>query len=103
MDSPLIRAYGAIRFDATSRVSPEWEPFGSFYFVVPQVEFDELEEGSVLAATIAWDDSLSWTWQNAINSVEELIHKVRESYENCAERLDDILLGKSKFDVYTWG
>ncbi|KAK4795420.1 hypothetical protein SAY86_013414 [Trapa natans] len=76
MDSPLIRAYGAIRFDARSKTSSEWEPFGSFYFVIPQVEFDELEEGSVLAATIAWDDSLSWTWQNALNNVEALIRKV---------------------------
>lgn len=76
MDSPLVRAYGAIRFDARSKISAEWEPFGSFYFVVPQVEFDELEEGSVLAATIAWDESLSWTWQDAINSLEAVMRKV---------------------------
>lgn len=36
-DSPLIRAYGAIRFDANSEVSAEWDAFGSFYFVIPQV------------------------------------------------------------------
>lgn len=36
-DCPLIRAYGAIRFDATSDYSVEWEEFGSFYFIVPQV------------------------------------------------------------------
>ncbi|XP_031404818.1 isochorismate synthase 1, chloroplastic isoform X2 [Punica granatum] len=76
MDSPLIRAYGAIRFDARSNLSPEWEPFGCFYFVVPQVEFDELEEGSVLATTIAWDASLSWTWENAIDSLEAVMRKV---------------------------
>lgn len=35
---PLIRAYGAIRFDARANISSEWEPFGSFYFVIPQVE-----------------------------------------------------------------
>ncbi|XP_048137455.1 isochorismate synthase 1, chloroplastic isoform X2 [Rhodamnia argentea] len=73
---PLIRAYGAIRFDARSNVSPEWEAFGSFYFIVPQVELDELEESSMLAATIAWDNALSWTWEKAINSLEATINQV---------------------------
>ncbi|RYR15861.1 hypothetical protein Ahy_B04g072792 isoform C [Arachis hypogaea] len=34
---PLIRAYGAIRFDAKAKLSVEWLPFGSFYFMIPQV------------------------------------------------------------------
>lgn len=37
-ESPLIRAYGAIRFDARAEISSEWEAFGSFYFIIPQVE-----------------------------------------------------------------
>ncbi|EMS51310.1 Mitochondrial outer membrane porin [Triticum urartu] len=36
-DCPLIRAYGAIRFDASSDASVEWEDYGAFYFVVPQI------------------------------------------------------------------
>ncbi|KAL6599306.1 hypothetical protein ACP70R_045800 [Stipagrostis hirtigluma subsp. patula] len=75
-DCPLIRAYGAIRFDATSDASVEWEDYGSFYFIVPQVEFNELEESSVLATTIAWDDSLSWTWQNAVNELQSTLEKI---------------------------
>nr|CAB3456891.1 unnamed protein product [Digitaria exilis] len=75
-DCPMIRAYGAIRFDATSDVSVEWEGYGSFYFIVPQVEFNELEESSVLAITIAWDESLSWTWQNAVNDAQALLQKI---------------------------
>ncbi|KQJ89950.1 isochorismate synthase 1, chloroplastic isoform X2 [Brachypodium distachyon] len=75
-DCPLIRAYGAIRFDATSDTSVEWEDYGSFYFIVPQVEFSELEESSVLATTIAWDDSLSWTWQNAVNELQSTLQKI---------------------------
>nr|CAB3453213.1 unnamed protein product [Digitaria exilis] len=75
-DCPMIRAYGAIRFDATSDVSVEWEGYGSFYFIVPQVEFNELEESSVLATTIAWDESLSWTWQNAVNDAQALLQKI---------------------------
>ncbi|XP_021904720.1 isochorismate synthase 2, chloroplastic-like isoform X2 [Carica papaya] len=73
---PLIRAYGAIRFDASASVSPEWEAFGSFYFTIPQVEFDELERGSMLAATVAWDNALSWTWENAINALQSTLQQV---------------------------
>jgi hypothetical protein len=40
-----------------------------------QVEFNELEESSVLATTIAWDDSLSWTWQSAVEELQSTLHK----------------------------
>ncbi|XVE56990.1 hypothetical protein DITRI_Ditri04bG0055700 [Diplodiscus trichospermus] len=73
---PLIRAYGAIRFDARTNISPEWKAFGSFYFMIPQVEFDELEGSSMLAITVAWDDALSWTWDEAIDSLEETMQQV---------------------------
>ncbi|KAK8537566.1 hypothetical protein V6N12_043723 [Hibiscus sabdariffa] len=73
---PLIRAYGAIRFDARAEISPEWKAFGSFYFMVPQVEFDELEGSSMLAITIAWDDDLSWTWDEAIDSLEATMQQI---------------------------
>ncbi|XVF09133.1 hypothetical protein REPUB_Repub07fG0065000 [Reevesia pubescens] len=73
---PLIRAYGAIRFDARANISPEWKAFGSFYFMVPQVEFDELEGSSMLAITVAWDNALSWTWYEAIDSLEATMQQV---------------------------
>ncbi|KAK9278946.1 hypothetical protein L1049_028528 [Liquidambar formosana] len=73
---PLIRAYGAIRFDARASISSEWEAFGSFYFMVPQVEFDELEGGSMLAITVAWDDALSWTWGRAIDKLQATMGQV---------------------------
>ncbi|KAH0662945.1 hypothetical protein KY290_030233 [Solanum tuberosum] len=66
---PLIRAYGAIRFDATTNIASEWSAFGSFYFMVPQVEFNELEGSSIIAATIAWDNAASWTYQRAIDAL----------------------------------
>lgn len=37
---------------------------------------DELKESSMLAATIAWDNALSWTWEKAINSLEAMINQV---------------------------
>ncbi|KAJ1394425.1 Isochorismate synthase [Sesbania bispinosa] len=76
---PLIRAYGAIRFNAKAKVSSEWLAFGSFYFMIPQVEFNELEGGSMLTTTIAWDNALSWSWENAINALQTTLCKVSSS------------------------
>ncbi|GMH01343.1 hypothetical protein Nepgr_003182 [Nepenthes gracilis] len=73
---PLIRAYGAIRFDAKADISTEWETFGSFYFMVPQVEFDEFDGNSVMAAYVVWDNTLSWTWRKAIDSLQTTLDKV---------------------------
>ncbi|KAI5391739.1 isochorismate synthase, chloroplastic isoform X1 [Lathyrus oleraceus] len=76
---PLIRAYGAIRFNAKAKVSSEWLDFGSFYFMIPQVEFNELEGGSMLTTTIAWDNALSWSWENAITDLQETLCKISSS------------------------
>ncbi|KAL5544401.1 hypothetical protein UlMin_008185 [Ulmus minor] len=75
-DCPLIRAYGAMRFDARSSISSDWKAFGSFYFVVPQVELDEFKDNSVLATTIAWDNSLSRTLDMAINELQATISQI---------------------------
>ncbi|KAI3454631.1 hypothetical protein Pfo_011294 [Paulownia fortunei] len=74
--SPLIRAYGAIRFDARSNIAPEWKGFGSFYFMVPQVEFNEFEGSSMIAATVAWDNRLSQTYEQAIAALEATMSEV---------------------------
>uniref|UniRef100_A0A0A0LS91 isochorismate synthase n=1 Tax=Cucumis sativus TaxID=3659 RepID=A0A0A0LS91_CUCSA len=87
---PLIRAYGVIRFDSRANISPEWEPFGSFYFMVPQVEFDEFEENSMLAATVAWDHACSWTWENAIESLQSTIEQVSSNNVNLQKDLPQI-------------
>ncbi|KAK6123253.1 hypothetical protein DH2020_043010 [Rehmannia glutinosa] len=73
---PLIRAYGAMRFDARSNIAPEWRGFGSFYFMVPQVEFNEFEGSSMIAATVAWDNRLSRTYEQAIAALEATMSEV---------------------------
>ncbi|KAL0416420.1 UNVERIFIED_CONTAM: Isochorismate synthase, chloroplastic [Sesamum latifolium] len=73
---PLIRAYGGIRFDARSNIAPEWEGFGSFYFMVPQVEFDEFEGSSMIAATIAWDNRLLRTYGQAVAALEATMWQI---------------------------
>lgn len=40
------------------------------------MEFVEFGGNSVLAATVAWEDELSWTLQNAIESLEETMLQV---------------------------
>ncbi|XP_022134886.1 isochorismate synthase 2, chloroplastic isoform X2 [Momordica charantia] len=89
---PLIRAYGAIRFDARANVSSEWEPFGSFYFMVPQVEFDEFEGNSMLAATVAWDHACSWTWENAVESLQSTIRQVSSNIVKLQRDLPEVFI-----------
>ncbi|XP_010498294.1 PREDICTED: isochorismate synthase 2, chloroplastic-like [Camelina sativa] len=74
--SPLIRAYGGLRFDPNGKIAVEWEHFGSFYFTVPQVEFDEFGGSSMLAATVAWDNELSCTLENAIEALQKTMLQV---------------------------
>ncbi|PIM98606.1 hypothetical protein CDL12_28913, partial [Handroanthus impetiginosus] len=73
---PLIRAYGAIRFDARSNIAAEWKGFGSFYFMIPQIEFNEFEGSSMIAATVAWDNGLSRTYEQAIAELETTIRQI---------------------------
>ncbi|RVW35516.1 Isochorismate synthase 2, chloroplastic [Vitis vinifera] len=75
-EMPFNSCIRAIRFDPRANVSSEWRAFGSFYFVVPQVEFNELEGSSVLATTIAWDNALSWTWEKAIGALQATMCQV---------------------------
>ncbi|CAH1415124.1 unnamed protein product [Lactuca virosa] len=72
----MIRAYGAIRFDALANISSEWEAFGSFFFMIPQVEFNEFEGSSMLVTTIAWDESLSWTFGKALHALQATMTQV---------------------------
>ncbi|KAF2594148.1 hypothetical protein F2Q70_00045431, partial [Brassica cretica] len=85
--SPLIRAYGGMRFDPNGKISVEWEPFGAFYFAVPQVEFNEFGGSSMLAATLAWDDELSWTVEDAIEALQEtmLQSEGHDAYQFCLQ------------------
>jgi hypothetical protein len=43
------------RFDAQLAPSPEWEPFGSFCFLLPQLEYLEAADCGLLSLSIAWD------------------------------------------------
>ena len=46
------------------------------WLIHAQVEFNEFGGSSILAATLAWDDELSWTLENAIEALLETMLQV---------------------------
>jgi hypothetical protein len=52
---PRIRVLGGTRFDAQLAPAPEWEPFGAFCFLLPQLEYLEAANCGLLSLNIAWD------------------------------------------------
>lgn len=48
-----------------------------------QIEFDELKGSSVIAATIAWDNALSWSYAKAIAALKATlvqVHVIEDLY-----------------------
>ncbi|KAG9448639.1 hypothetical protein H6P81_008604 [Aristolochia fimbriata] len=69
VDAPMIRAYGFIGIKCGAML-PLLERGASGYFFIPQVELDEFESCSILAATLAWDDLLSHPFDKAVQTFE---------------------------------
>ncbi|CAF1905444.1 unnamed protein product [Brassica napus] len=74
-ESGMVKAYGFpdIDFNGNSSVHSK---DGSSYFFVPQIELDEHDEISILAVTLAWNDSLSYRFEQAISSYEKSVFQV---------------------------
>jgi isochorismate synthase/2-succinyl-5-enolpyruvyl-6-hydroxy-3-cyclohexene-1-carboxylate synthase/2-succinyl-6-hydroxy-2,4-cyclohexadiene-1-carboxylate synthase/O-succinylbenzoate synthase len=53
--SPAVRVLGGGRFDPQQAPAPEWASFGSYCFVLPQLEVTEADQVLLLAVTVAWD------------------------------------------------
>ncbi|KAF3779806.1 Isochorismate synthase [Nymphaea thermarum] len=102
-DCPLVRAYGAMRFDPSTNVSFEWQSFGSFYFIIPQVEINELKGSSILATTIAWDESLLWSWEKAMGSIQATLSQISSSISEFGKEEPAIVLGVNHMpDKASW-
>lgn len=43
------------RYNPEQAPAPEWQPLGAYMFVLPLVEYSEVEGGGLLAVTLAWD------------------------------------------------
>ncbi|CAN6841115.1 unnamed protein product, partial [Brassica oleracea] len=64
------------------------------WLIHAQVEFNEFGGSSMLAATLAWDDELSWTLENAIEALLETMLQVN-AFELRRESLGVSVLGKN--------
>ncbi|KAL7257067.1 hypothetical protein ACSBR1_010906 [Camellia fascicularis] len=64
---------------------------GSFYLFIPEIELDELEGISNLAATLVWDDSSLCTFEEAVQSFELALYQLPYFY--------DIDLGNDTMEV----
>ncbi|KAG6654050.1 hypothetical protein CIPAW_05G119100 [Carya illinoinensis] len=70
IDSTFIMAYGFMDVNFNMESSSMMHEAGSSYFFVPQIELDEHDGVSILAATIAWNDSSLCSFEEALHSYE---------------------------------
>ncbi|CAH2066254.1 unnamed protein product [Thlaspi arvense] len=78
-ESAMVTAYGFPEIDFNEHstvISKE----GSSYFFVPQIELDEHEEVSILAVTLAWNDSLPYRFEEMISSYEKSVFQVSSHF-----------------------
>ncbi|KAM7271199.1 hypothetical protein ACFE04_030413 [Oxalis oulophora] len=68
--SALITTYGFMDTNFNTESSSIKHEGGSFYFVIPQIELDETGDVFILTATLAWSNSFSCTFEQAILSYE---------------------------------
>ncbi|XP_010551342.1 PREDICTED: protein PHYLLO, chloroplastic isoform X2 [Tarenaya hassleriana] len=74
-DSILVTAYGFpdidIDTDSTEKSKDE-----CYYFFIPEIELNEDGGVSILAFTLAWNDSLFYTFEQAVSSCEASLFQV---------------------------
>ncbi|MCL7043110.1 hypothetical protein MKW94_015470 [Papaver nudicaule] len=85
VDSPLIRAYGFLGIQFDTKSSLMRRESGSSYFFIPQLELDEYGSTSLLAATLAWDDSSPCTFNKAMRSLELSLNQVVSGFSISGE------------------
>src|SRR5690606_31091389 len=47
-----VRYFGGFRFDHAAASDTDWEPFGTFRFVLPRFELDRREDGTLLVCNL---------------------------------------------------
>lgn len=70
VDSTSTMAYGFVDINFHKVSSCMMHEAGSSYFFIPQIELDEHEGFSILAATLAWSDSSFCSFEDAVCSFE---------------------------------
>ncbi|KAH9707758.1 protein PHYLLO [Citrus sinensis] len=72
-----ITTYGFMDINFNTEPSCIKHEAGSFYFFVPQIELRELDDISILAATLAWSNGMVCTFEQAIQSFESSFCQMR--------------------------
>lgn len=85
-DSNNMSTYGFVDISFNSELSSVKHESGSFYFFIPQIELDEHEDISILAATLAWCDSYLCTFEHAIHSYESAHYQASSHFLPTTER-----------------
>ncbi|CAL5421440.1 unnamed protein product [Camellia sinensis] len=101
LDSTLVRAYGFIDFDFEIESSSMKHTKGSFYLFIPEIELDELEGISNLAATLVWDDSSLCTFEEAVQSYELALYQASHHFCPTIEKCHNNCISSAlrKFNV----
>ncbi|XP_058184561.1 protein PHYLLO, chloroplastic isoform X7 [Rhododendron vialii] len=74
-DSSLVSAYGFMDVDFNLNSSSLKHQRGSFYVFIPEIELNEFEGISTLAATLVWHDSFLCTFEEAIQSYKLALYQ----------------------------
>ncbi|KAI9169285.1 hypothetical protein LWI28_010195 [Acer negundo] len=85
-NSITVSTYGFIDVNFNSESSSIKHDAGSFYFFIPQIELNEHEHFSILAATMAWSDAVHCTFEQAIQSYESSHHQASSYFWETKER-----------------
>ncbi|CAL5368485.1 unnamed protein product [Camellia sinensis] len=101
LDSTLVRAYGFIDVDFDIESSSMKHTRGSFYLFIPEIELDELEGISNLAATLVWDDSSLCTFEEAVQSYELALYQATHQFWPTTEKCHNKCISSAlrKFNV----
>ncbi|XP_071926844.1 protein PHYLLO, chloroplastic-like isoform X2 [Coffea arabica] len=74
------RVYGFLDTNVDKILASIEHETGSFYLFIPQIELDEFEDTSILAATLAWNDSSLCTFYEAIQTYELSLFQARINF-----------------------
>ncbi|OMO72203.1 Menaquinone biosynthesis protein MenD [Corchorus olitorius] len=85
-DDSLVSTYGFLDINFNTESSSVEHEAGSFYFLIPLIELDEHEDISILAATLAWNDSCLHTFEQAIHSYEAALCQASSHFWPTTER-----------------
>lgn len=74
LDFPMAYGFLDVNFDLTAS-STKYEA-GSFYFFIPLIELHEFEKVTVLVTTLAWNNSSTSTFEEAVQTFEMTLYQV---------------------------